>query len=175
VSSLKVNGHLLKFTQTGNYVEGQVRFAGAPFAQAQEISVVKDADGSLEGTFLVPQRVMDQLAARKLQWPIPWTQEDYQSTWLAPERLLLFVQSAEPQDTMAATASVDGKPLQLTPAYSSVRTDPACFVGFYADLSGISPDVRHTIELRIPQAGREQLQGIFFDNVLPQLTELLAP
>ncbi len=175
VSALKVNGHLLKFTQTGNYVEGQVRFGGAPFAQAQEISVVKDADGSLEGTFLVPQRVMDQLAARKLQWPIPWTQEDYQTTWLAPERLLLFVQSAEPQDTMAATASVDGKPLQLTPAYSSVRTDPACFVGFYADLSGMSPDVRHTIELRIPESGREQLQGIFFDNVLPQLTELLAP
>ena len=70
---------------------------------------------------------------------------------------------------------MDGEPLNLKPAYSSSRADAACFVGFYADLSKIAPDVRHTIELRLPQTARGQLQGIFFDNVTPQLTELLAP
>ena len=129
----------------------------------------------VSGTFVVPQRVLDQLAARKLKWPIPWTQEDYESTWLAPERLLLFVQEADGNDSMKVEATLDGQPLTFKPAYSSSRPDAPCFVGFYADLSAVAPDVRHTIELRIPQTGRGQLQGIFFDNVTPQLTETLAP
>ena len=36
-------------------------------------------------------------------WPIPWTAEDLRSTWLAPERLLLYVQLAEPDDQWSAS------------------------------------------------------------------------
>lgn len=174
-SSMTVNGADVKFTQFGSYVEAQVQFAGARFAQAQEIAVATGADGALTGTFAVPQRVFDQLTARKLKWPIPWVQEDYETTWLAPERLLLFVQAADGNDSMKVEATVDGKPLTFKAAYSSSRGDAPCFVGFYADLSAVAPDVRHTIELRIPQMEPGQLQGIFFDNVTPQLTESLAP
>jgi hypothetical protein len=175
VPSVTVNGRVLKFTQSGNYVEVQVRFNGSRFAQAQQIAVAPAGDGSLTGTFVVPQRVLDQLATRKKEWPIPWTKEDYESTWLAPERLLLFVQAADANDAMTLTATLDGQPLALRPAYSSSRPDAACFVGFYADLSSIAPDVRHTIVLRVPHMAPGQLQGIFFDNVVPQLTESLAP
>jgi hypothetical protein len=119
--------------------------------------------------------VLDQLAARKLAWPIPWSLEDYESTWLAPERLLLFVQLAEGNDKGKVTATLDGQPLRFQSAYSSTRVDARSFVGFYADLSRIAPDVRHTIELQMPQLERGQLQGMFFDNVTPQLTELIAP
>lgn len=174
ISAVTVNGSAQKFTQTGNYVEVHLRFAGARFAQAQQIAISPAADGSLRGTFAVPGRVFHQLAARKRAWPIPWTEEDYQSTWLAPKRLLLFVQAAGASDTMAMSASLDGRPLALAPAYSSVRVDPRCFVGFYADLSKIEPDTHHTIELRIPQSASVELQGIFFDNVLPQFTESIA-
>jgi hypothetical protein len=76
---------------------------------------------------------------------------------------------------MTVTATLDGKPLQFKPAYSSSRVDAACFVGFYADVSGIAADVRHTIELHAPQMAAGQLQGIFFDNVTPQFTESLQP
>jgi hypothetical protein len=175
VSSMVVNGTAVRFTQYGSYVEARVQFAGARFAQAQEIAVAPRDDGSLSGTFVVPQRVLDQLANRKLKWPIPWTQEDYETTWLAPERLLLFAQTADGSDSMKVQATLDGKPLTFKPAYSSSRVDPQCFVGFYADVSAVAPEVRHTIDLRIAQMGRGQLQGIFFDNVTPQLTEALVP
>jgi hypothetical protein len=172
---MTVNGNAVKFTQSGNYVETQAKFEGIRFAEAQEIDVAPGVNGSLTGTFVVPQRVLDQLAARKLEWPIPWTPEDYESTWLAPERLLLFVQFADGNDSMNVTGTLDGQALKLQPAYSSSRVHAASFVGFYADLSKIAPDVRHTIELRVPQATQGQLQGIFFDNVTPQFTESLAP
>jgi len=175
VSRMTVNGNAVKFTQSGSYVEVQVQFAGARFAQAQEIAVAPGSNGTLAGTFAVPQRVFDQLADRKLKWPIPWTQGDYETTWLAPERLLLFVQIADGNDSMKVEGTLDGQPLRLKPAYSSSRIDAPCFVGFYADVSAVTPDVRHTIELRIPRLGPGQLQGIFFDNVTPQLTENLAP
>jgi hypothetical protein len=175
ISSMTVNGTAVEFMQHGSYVEAQVQFAGERFAQAQEITVAPSADGSLSGTFVVPQRVLDQLANRKLNWPIPWTQEDYETTWLAPERLLLFLQAADGSDSMKVQATMDGRPLIFKPAYSSSRVDSQCFVGFYADVSAVAPDVRHTIELRMAPMGRGQLQGIFFDNVTPQLTEALVP
>ena len=174
LSSMTVNGTPVRFTQSGNYVDAQVEFQGARFAQAQEIEVALGAEGSLSGSFTIPQRIFDQLAARKMKWPIPWTREDYETTWLAPERLLLFVQFADGSDATKVEANLDGKPFALKPAYSSSRVDAPCFVGFYADLSTLAPDVRHTIELRIPQGAAAQLQGVFFDNVIPQLTESLA-
>lgn len=175
VSQVTVNGNSVKFTQSGKYIEAQAQFKGPRFGQAQEIVTTQSAEGVLTGTFEVPQRVLDQLAARKVQWPIPWTQEDYESTWLAPERLLLFVQAADGNDSIKMTGTLDGRPLEIRPAYSSSRVDAASFVGFYADLSKIAPDVKHTIQLRVPQMAPGRLQGLFFDNVTPQLTESLAP
>jgi hypothetical protein len=173
ISRMTVNGSVVKFKQSANYVEAQVRFKGQRFSQAQEISMAPIQDGSLHGTFVVPRRVLDQLALRKQKWPVPWTQEDYESTWLVPERLLLFMQTADGNDSMSIEGNLDGKPLMLQPAYSSSRVDAASFVGFYADLSQIEPDVRHTIELRAKESMPGQFQGIFFDNVTPQLTELI--
>jgi hypothetical protein len=175
VSQVTVNGNSVKFTRSGNYIEAQAQFKGPRFAQAQEIPTTQSADDFLTGTFEVPQRVLDQLSARKLQWPIPWTQDDYESTWLEPERLLLFVQAADGNDSNKIIGTLDGQPLEIRPAYSSSRVHAASFVGFYADLSKIAPDMKHTIQLRVPQMASGRLQGIFFDNVIPQLTESLAP
>jgi hypothetical protein len=175
ISGMIVNGSRVKFKQSGCYVETKLSFKELRFGQAQEISVAPNPDGSLHGTFTVPQRVLDQLAMRKAKWPIPWTQEDLESTWLAPERLLLFVQIAEGNDAIEVIGSLDGQPLKLRPAYSSGRVDVDSFVGFYADLSQIRPDVSHTIELRLPKSMPGSLQGIFFDNVMPQFTESIEP
>ena len=82
----------------------------------------------------VPKRVFDQLAARRASWPIPWTAEDLKTPWLAPERLLLYVQIAEPDDKWEATLRIDGRPVALEKAYSAVRAEPSTFVGFYAEL-----------------------------------------
>ncbi len=175
INHVTVNGISCDFKQTGNFVAIPVRFAGERFSQAQEVALRSNGNETLNGDFVVPQRVMDQLAARRRAWPLNWTAEDYETTWLAPERLLLFVQAAEAKDTTPIAATVDGQVLLLKPAYSSVRVHAASFVGFYADVSTIAPDVRHKIELRIPQMAPGQFQGVFFDNVTPQLTESVAP
>jgi hypothetical protein len=126
--------------------------------------------GALRGRFTVPQRVFDQLAVRRRAWPVKWTAEDYRTTWLAPERLLLFVEIAEPDDRWEAQLSIDGRSVELRKAYSAVRTVPRTFVGFYADLSLVSADQEHTFELQLPPLEAGQLRGIFFDNVEPQYT-----
>jgi hypothetical protein len=174
ITAVTVNGLPQKFSQSGNYIEVRVSFAGERFAEAQQIALEPDDDGTLRGSFFVPHRIFDQLAARKRQWPIPWTKDDYETTWLAPERLLLFIQVADAEDTMEASAMLDGRTVKLTPAYTSTRPVARCFVGYYADLSSIAPDVRHTIELHVQGLALRQLQGVFFDNVLPQFTESLV-
>ena len=175
VSTVTVNGSPQRFTQNGRYLEAQVRFDGDRFGQAEEVSVTRGAEGELEGGFSIPQRILDQLAARKAAWPIPWTEEDCESTWLAPERLLLFLQAADAKDTAAVTATLDDKPLEFRAAYSAGRVEPATFVGFYADLSRMSAGARHTIKVHISGLDLAQVQGIFFDNVEPQLTESIRP
>jgi hypothetical protein len=122
----------------------------------------------------VPERILTQLAARRKAWPIPWTQEDFETTWLVPERLLLYVQIAEPKDTMQVSATLDSQPLPLTRAYTSTRVHAPSFVGFYADLSKVILDRQHRLTLKLPPIAPGQFQGVFFDNVEPQFTEELA-
>lgn len=174
IKKLIVNGETVRSSQTGRYVSASIRFAGTRFSKAQQVALAPGTDGLLRGSFAVPQGVFDQLAARKKAWPIPWTPQDYQSTWLAPARLLLFVQFAEPDDSMKVEATLDGRPLELTRAYTSVHPHSPSFVGFYADLSKIVPDARHSFTLRLPQLKPGQFQGVFFENVEPRFTEELG-
>jgi hypothetical protein len=152
-----------------------VSFAGAPFSQYQQIGSVDPnfAGGRYEARFAVPQRIFDQLAARRKAWPIPWTTEDYRTTWLAPERLLLFVQIAEPDPTWEARLTIDGRVVELRKAYSAVREAPRTFVGFYADLSLLSADREHLLELELPRLRPGQLQGVFFENVEAEYTDVI--
>ena len=175
VKGMTVNGKPVVFIHHGRYVSAQVKFAGQAFDHSQEISLHGDSDGSMTGSFVVPDRIMRQLVRRGELWPIPWTKEDYQTTWLAPERLLMFVQFAEPDDTMKVQMSLDGSPVELTRAYASVRAHAASFVGYYVDLSRLKPDATHTIHLTLPKVDPERFQGVFFDNVETEYTDHLAP
>jgi len=175
ITRMTVNGNSVRYAQDGSYISAQVAFAGQSFAQAEQVQLDKSQDdGPLTGTFLIPQRIFAQLANRHKQWPIPWTADDYNTTWLAPERLLLFLQIAEPKEAMNPTMTLDGQPLSLTKAYSSVRIHAASLVGFYADVSHIQPDVRHKITLRLPALAPGQFRGVFFDNVEPEYSEVVA-
>ena len=175
ITKMLVNNRSVTVRQTGRHVSADVHFEGIPFHQAQQVAITVEKDGALTGTFIVPRRVLDQLAARKRAWSIPWTTEDFDTTWLAPERLLLFVQFAEGNDGMQLSASLDGKSLRLKAAYSSTRVHSASFVGYYADLSAIAADIPHTFSLKLSQSDREKLQGVFFDNVESQFTKEILP
>jgi hypothetical protein len=175
VDKATLNGKAMGFAQKGRYVTFQVQFTGKRFAHSEQVKLETAENGSLSGSFVVPGRVLQQLAARQKKWPIPWMREDYDTTWLVPERLLLFVQIAEPKDTMEPLMTLDGHPLQLTKAYSSVRVHQASFVGFYADLTNIPAEVKHEIRLKLPLLTPGQFQGVFFDNVETEDTQELAP
>ena len=160
VTTVRVNGKTVHFSASGTSVKVPVKFAGVPFARSQ----------AGDDRVSIPKRVFDQLAGRRKQWPIPWTEEDYKTTWLAPERLLLFVQIAEPSDTMAVSLKLDGKDVPLEKAYSSVRRHGPSFVGFYADVSKLEQDHEYKVELGLPALRPGQFQGLFFDNVETEYT-----
>ena len=120
------------------------------------------------------KRIFDQLAARREAWPIAWTAEDFRTTWLVPERLLLFVQIAEPDAKWEGRLTIDGRTVELKKAYSAVRAAPRTFVGFYADLSTLSADREYRFELDLPALRAGQLQGVYFENVEPEYTTKLV-
>jgi hypothetical protein len=173
VQAMRVNGRDVRLAMTDRgLVVATVHFEGPPFAKLQQIGAYDPsfAGGTFTGTFTIPQRVFDQLAARANAWPIPWTAEDYRTTWLAPERLLLYVQIAEPDDKMEARLRIDGRTVELRKAYSSVRVYPRAFVGFYADVSLLDAAREHRLELELPLLKPGQFQGVFFENVEPEYT-----
>lgn len=155
-------------------IEVPVTFAGARFHHYQQVDAQRPdfTGGMVTAAFRIPQRIFDQLAARRKAWPIPWTEEDLRSTWLAPERLLLYVQIAEPDDRWTASLKIDGAPVELKKAYASVRPNRRNFVGFYADVSSLAADVEHRMELAVPEGLKKgQFQGVFFENVEPEYTK----
>ena len=177
VTSVSVNGQPLPTaTVVGRTVKVPLRFSGVRFGQYQPIVEYSAAStgGHVEGSFTIPQRIFDQLAARQKAWPIPWTAEDFRTTWLVPERLLLFAQIAEPDAKWEARLKIDGRTVELKKAYSAVRAAPRTFVGFYADLTALAADREHRFELDLPPLKPGQLQGVYFENVEPEYTSALA-
>lgn len=168
-----VNGTVVPLgARTGDVLALDVTFAGTAFRQLQPV-VIPDsafAVGRVRGTFTIPKRIFDQLAERRRQWPIPWTSEDYRTTWLAPERLLLYLQFAEPDDKWEASLTIAGRPVELRKAYTAVRAVRSTFVGFYADLSQLEPDRVYPFELELPRVKPGQFRGVFFENVEPEYT-----
>jgi len=144
---------------------------------------VTDYDPSFDGStvkadFVIPEWIFAQLHQRKKKWPIEWTDEDLECTWLAPERLLLYIQIAEPDWKMQVSMKLNGEPIKVKKAYSS-RTPGRLqmgkghntFTGFYADISHLKPDRKYNIEVTLPLSLKPgQFQGIFFENVETEYT-----
>lgn len=171
-----VNGVVTKFRQSGSVISVPVHFGGGYFARSQQVGTydAKFAGGTVKGAVQIPRRVFDQLAARKRAWPILWTEQDLKTPWLAPERLLLFVQIAEPDDGMEVTLQLNGDAVPLKKAYSSIRTHKRSFVGFYADVSSLEAGRPYQVELKLPALTPGQFQGLFFDNVETEYTNAIA-
>jgi hypothetical protein len=177
VSALRINGRDFPLSSPSpGVVEARVAFEGVPFGRAEPLGDYDPAfaGGTFAARFSVPQRVFDQLAARQKAWPISWTADDLRATWLAPHRLLLYVQIAEPDDRWEPRLTIDGEVMELKRAYSAVRAARGTFVGFYADVSALAPDREHALELQLPALKPGQFQGVFFENVEPEYTTTLA-
>jgi hypothetical protein len=178
VTGVRVNGREVAFAQAGpDLVTASVAFEGASFSRAQQVGTydASFAGGTFTGRFTVPRRVFAQLEARQEAWPIPWAPEDFRATWLAPQRLLLYVQIAEPDDRWEPRLRIDGRLVELKKAYSAIRAARRTFVGFYADVSLVAADREHHLELALPALKPGQFQGVFFQNVETEYTDVVRP
>ena len=166
------NGNPVAFSQNGNKVVGHLTFAGTPFSHMQQVGEFSPdfSGGTWKGRFSIPSWIGTQLSRRRATWPINWTAEDYKTTWLAPERLLLFVQIAEPADSMQVKFELNGQNVPLTKAYSSVWPNKRSFVGWYLDVTNVPFDTEHQVLLHLPALKQGQFQGLFFENVEAQMT-----
>ncbi len=178
ISALTVNGAPHKFTRAGETLTARVRFAGSKFDQLEPLFSYDPAftGGTVQGTFTIPGRIFAQLRRRKAAWPIPYTEDDRLATWLAPERLLLHIQIADPKDAFAIAMTLDGAAVTLQKAYTSIypQGQESTFVGWYVDVSALAPDVPHAVSVTLPPLQAGQFQGVFFENVETEYTTQLA-
>ncbi len=168
-----VNGVEVPFAAVGTgTLSLDVHFAGTEFRQMHPVVRWDStfAGGKVGGTFTIPRRIFEQLKARRAAWPIPWTVEDSVTTWLAPERLLLYAPFVGPDDTLDARLTIDGAPVELRRAYTAVRTVASTFVGFYTDLSRLEPDRAYRFELTLPPLTPGRFRGLYFENIEPEYT-----
>jgi hypothetical protein len=173
-TSVTLNGRETDYHQSADALTVPVTWNGEPFRHYQQIDEYRAGftGGIRTANLRVPQRIFKQLEDRRKAWPIPWTSDDLRSTWLAPERLLLYAQLVEPDEHWNASLKIDGVQVDLVKAFASVRSGvKQNFVGFYADVSAISPDQDHKIELQLPTGLKPgQFQGIFIENVESEYT-----
>ncbi|MEO8621230.1 MAG: hypothetical protein ABI625_09200, partial [bacterium] len=161
----------------GDRLEISTTFGGAEFHQLQPVIAWDStfSGGRLSGTFTIPRRIFDQLRARRRAWPIPWTSEDSLTTWLAPERLLLYASFRQPDDKWNVALRLNGKAVEMHKAYTAVRVVRSTFVGFYADVSLLEADRPYRVELELPPLERGQFLGLYFENVEPEYVTAIVP
>jgi len=121
--------------------------------------------GQLSGTIHVPASVFSQLIQRP--YPVPWTSDDMNISWLAPSRLLIYFDgghSLQPNSILNAT--LDGSSLPLLPSWSC-RTSKrnSCFMGWWADISHVEPDSDHSLVAFLPTMTPGSFNGVYYDNV----------
>ena len=179
VKGMTINGKRADFTLSGDTIRSIVRFGGNRFSQCQQVGSYDPnfTGGTFKGSFDVPARILEQLKERKEKWPIPYTEDDLLAPWLGPDRLLFYVQIAQPNDRMEVSMSLDDQPVELKTAYSSVypRGPRHTFLGWYTDISSIQPDTNHKVVIDLPDLEPGQFQGLYFENVETQYTQELTP
>jgi hypothetical protein len=179
VTKASVNGATLPFQNRNGTVVIPVSFAGNRFDHCPQIGTISPhfADTSYRAELRIPGHVSAQLAARRKSWPVPYTEEELLATWRGSDRLLLFIQIADPNDEWKVGLQIDGQPAVVQKAYSDVfplgreRT----FTGFYVDVSNLNDNAPHQLEVTLPAGLMPgQFQGLFLENIETAFTSELT-
>lgn len=174
VRGLRVNGKNVPFKQDGRTVAATLRFSGQPFSRVQRVGFhdPEFAGGAIQTPLRIPARVFRQLEARKKAWPVNYTEDDLRAPWLAPWRLLLFAQTAEPDDALDLSITIDGQAIPVHKAYNSIspRSPERTFLGHYADISHLEPDRDYELEVVVPEMAPGRFLGLFMENIETEYT-----
>lgn len=71
---------------------------------------------------------------------------------------------------MDVTIFINDQDVKLQKAYTSIRRHPRCFVGWYADISTLEPDIKPNFKPTLPQLRPGQFQGLFLENIETEYT-----
>ena len=181
VKKVTVNGINMPFKQQGALITITCQFAGKYFSHNQALTNYDPSftNDIVNTKFVVPERIFTQLNERKQKWNIDWTEEDLKCSWLAPERLLLYIQIAEPDWRMNVDVKINSKPVKVNKAYSS-RTPGRLkmgkghntFTGFFVDVSDLQANTEYEVQVKLPSDLKPgQFQGIFFENIVTEYTD----
>ncbi len=180
IAKCVVNGRELPCRLGDGLATVRVAFSGPRVDHCQQVGGFDPqfAGTSFHADLTIPQAVFQQLEARRKAWPVPYTAEELLATWRGSDRLLLFIQLADPKDDWQVGLNIDGRPAEVRKAYSDVwplgreRT----FTGFYTDISQLAPETPHELEVTLPDGlAPGQFQGMFLENVEAGTTRDLAP
>ena len=176
IETVTVNQGSVAFQQQGNKIQLRLHFDGEPFPQMKQIGSYDSllTEGYYRASFRIPQRIIDQLIERSRKWPIAWSGPDFDTPWLVPHRLLLFIQLAEPSDNMELRMKINGETVELKKAYSEIRKVTHTFLGFYADISTYVAGKDYNVELLLPPLAPGQFQGLFLENIETEYTNKLV-
>jgi hypothetical protein len=170
IAAMRVNGvRVTRFNRVRNWVEVGVRFEWSTLTPLQAVVTWDSAftGGTVAGALFVPRSTVEQLQARRAAWPLPWSAADSLTTWLVPERLLLWAPIASADDAWSATLTIDGANVTLHKAYTSIQPERSTFTGFYADISSLEPERHHRVALTLPTMARGQFLGLYYENIVP--------
>ena len=171
-----VNGsEIASFTHEGNAVNFPVKFAGARIDHCPQIG---NCDGRFKdkvfrAEFTVQQAIFSQLAERRKAWPILYTKEDLLATWRGPDRLLLYIHIADPNNRWPVSMKLNGQPVEVKRAYDNVfplgASGPS--LAFTQTCRNVKPETRYEVEVSLPDGLQPgQFQGLFLENVEAEFT-----
>ena len=175
IQSVKINGKKSKFSYKGSLLTAKVRFEGEEFGHAQPVSEY-DPEFELrqfKGEFSIPKRIFSQLKARKKAWPVDYTEDDLIAPWLAPWRLLLFINIADAATDMELALRINGDPIEIKQGNNAIYMGEKTFMGFYVDLSHLKADTKYKVEVDLPELSPGQFHGLYFENIETEFTESL--
>ena len=169
-TQVRIDGGKLPFQSSGGSAVIPVTFAGTRFDHCPQIGTIAPdfADTTYRAELRIPDHISPQLANRRESWPVSHTGEELLATWRGSDRLLLFIQIADPKDDWNIGLRIDGRPAEVKKAYSDVfplgreRT----FTGFYVDVSNLNDKSPHQLEVTLPAGLKQgQFQGLFIENI----------
>jgi len=176
---VRLNGADRKdFQRRGDVLSLAVGFAGERLGHCPQVGRYDPvfAGGTYSAELRIPRIAASQMDRRRHRWPVPYTADDLECTWLGSDRLLLYMHIADPDDKMAVGLTIDGKTVKVWKAYSAIYPNgrKRTFVGFYADVSALTAGAAHRVEVALPKLQPGQFQGLFLENVEPEYTTQIA-
>ncbi|CAF1092355.1 unnamed protein product [Adineta ricciae] len=162
ITNVYLNGIEKRFEQDRQFIllTDSLIFPGLYLPRSAEV---------LNSSILVSDLLLEQLARRQAQYPLPWQEKELNdASWLGPHRLLLFICILNPNDQWNITAEINHTPIQVHKGYNTRdHIDRDRFMGYYLDLTRVvtQANVGYELTLNMPTLNPGQFQGLFLENI----------